>query len=53
MNASWTAASEDMYKATQEQQPGAQQSGADDAQQQQQNAGTGDNVTDVPYEEVK
>jgi len=53
LNASWTAASEDMYKATQEQQPGAQQSGADDAQQQQQNAGTGDNVTDVPYEEVK
>ena len=53
LNAAWTAASEDMYKATQEQQPGAQQSGADDAQQQQQNAGTGDNVTDVPYEEVK
>lgn len=51
LNAAWTAASEDMYKATQEQQQGAQQPGAEDAQQQ--NAGTGDNVTDVPYEEVK
>ncbi|MBI5858077.1 MAG: molecular chaperone DnaK [Sphingobacteriales bacterium] len=54
LNAAWTAASEDMYKATQEQQPGAQQPGADGAQQQQSaGAATGDNVTDVPYEEVK
>ena len=48
LNAAWTAASEDMYKATQEQpqQPGAEGAG-------QQTAGATDNVTDVPYEEVK
>jgi len=54
LNAAWTAASEDMYKATQEQQPGAN---ADAQQQASQeagaNAGNADNVTDVPYEEVK
>ncbi|MBL7730539.1 MAG: molecular chaperone DnaK [Chitinophagaceae bacterium] len=50
LNAAWTAASEDMYKATQEQggaQPGAEQPHTADA------AAGGDNVTDVPYEEVK
>jgi molecular chaperone DnaK len=51
LNAAWTAASEDMYKSTQEngqpgQQPGEQQ--AEGA-----GAGNNDNVTDVPYEEVK
>ncbi len=52
LNAAWTAASEDIYKSQAE--GGAQQPGAD-AGQQQQNAGAaaGDNVTDVPYEEVK
>ena len=52
LNAAWTAASEDMYKATQEQPQeatnahgaGEQGSGAE---------GATDNVTDVPYEEVK
>jgi len=53
LNAAWTAASEDMYKATQENAAGAQP-GADGAGQQTADAGAGgDNVTDVPYEEVK
>ena len=52
LNTAWTAASEDMYKATQGDggaQPGA---GAQQAQPEGATAGT-DNVTDVPYEEVK
>lgn len=57
LNAAWTAASEDIYKTqqqgaqTQQQQ---QQPGADAGQQQQQQGQAGgENVTDVPYEEVK
>ncbi|HXO73943.1 MAG TPA: molecular chaperone DnaK [Puia sp.] len=49
MNNAWTAASEEMYKATQQQgggQPGAE------AGRQQQNSG-GENVTDAEFEEVK
>ncbi len=48
MNAAWTAASEDMYKASQEagQQPGQ---GASD----QQAPSNGENVTDAEFEEVK
>jgi molecular chaperone DnaK len=49
MNNAWTAASEEMYKATQQQpggQPGAEAGG------QQQNSG-GENVTDAEFEEVK
>ncbi|HMU59226.1 MAG TPA: molecular chaperone DnaK [Chitinophagaceae bacterium] len=54
LNAAWTAASEDMYKATQDAgAAGAQQPGADAGQQQDAGATAGDNVTDVPYEEVK
>lgn len=53
LNTAWTAASEDMYKQTQDsaQPDGAQgQPGAD----QQQGAGaTGENVTDAEFEEVK
>jgi molecular chaperone DnaK len=48
MNTAWTAASEDMYKATQE---GGQQPGADGGQQQQ--GGGSENVTDAEFEEVK
>ena len=48
LNAAWTAASEDMYKATQ---------GAGGAEAQPEGAASGsataDDVTDVPYEEVK
>jgi molecular chaperone DnaK len=47
MNAAWTAASEEMYKATQE-------AGAPPSGDGQQNAGSGaENVTDAEFEEVK
>jgi len=48
MNAAWTAASEEMYKATQE--AGAQNPA--DGQQQNDSAGS-ENVTDAEFEEVK
>ena len=48
INAAWTAASEEMYKATQDQQ-GAE--GAD--QQPNSEEGGPDDVTDVDFEEVK
>jgi molecular chaperone DnaK len=58
MNTAWTAASEDMYKATQEgagaqggAQPGSDMGGHE---QQQQPSGNGESkVEDVPFEEVK
>jgi molecular chaperone DnaK len=52
LNAAWTAASEDIYKT---QEAAGAQPGAGDAGQQNGNAGAGkaDDVTDVPYEEVK
>ena len=50
LNAAWTAASEDMYKNTQE-QPG--QGTSEQATQGQPEGAAADNVTDVPYEEVK
>jgi molecular chaperone DnaK len=57
LNAAWTAASEDMYKASQQAgpQPGADggQSAGTGGQASDTGAGAGDNVTDVPYEEVK
>ena len=55
LNQAWTAASEEIYKATQ--QAGA--NGGDGQQQQQQqesshaNAGGAENVTDAEFEEVK
>ncbi|MEO5684366.1 MAG: molecular chaperone DnaK [Chitinophagaceae bacterium] len=55
MNTAWTAASEDMYKATQgagAEQPGADTAGAN-AGGPQSNAGAGENVTDAEFEEVK
>jgi molecular chaperone DnaK len=52
LNTAWTAASEEMYKATQEGQQ--QQPGGDNGGQQQQNAGAqAENVTDAEFEEVK
>jgi molecular chaperone DnaK len=55
LNSAWTAASEELYKATQ--QAGAEQSnGGNSDQQQQQQSQQGsesENVQDVPYEEVK
>jgi molecular chaperone DnaK len=54
MNNAWTAASEEMYKATQGQQPGGEQPGAGGNQQQGgNNGGGGENVTDAEFEEVK
>jgi len=54
LNAAWTTASEEMYKATQE--AGAQPNGQANAEQSQgENAGANpnDNVTDAEFEEVK
>ena len=54
LNAAWTAASEDMYKATQEQQAGAQQPDADAGNNANANdANNESKVEDVPFEEVK
>jgi len=61
LNAAWTAASQDIYNTQQSaaggQQPGGQQPGGDGHGQQGaggQTAGAGaEDVTDVPYEEVK
>ncbi|HVI44302.1 MAG TPA: molecular chaperone DnaK [Chitinophaga sp.] len=51
LEAAWTAASEELYKATQGQPDGGAQQ-ADAGQQGQANAG-GDGVTDAEFEEVK
>jgi molecular chaperone DnaK len=53
MNNAWTAASEEMYKATQPGagQPGGQANGGGGGQQA--SAGGGENVTDAEFEEVK
>ena len=51
MNAAWTAASEEMYKATQDGAPGADQPHADAGQEQGGNQES--KVEDVPFEEVK
>ena len=52
LNNAWTAASEDIYKTGA--QDGNAQPSADGGQQQQHaNAGSADDVTDVPFEEVK
>ena len=54
LNNAWTAASQDIYNAQQQQGPGAQQPGADaGAGQQQSGNGNAENVQDVPFEEVK
>ncbi|MFZ1529870.1 MAG: molecular chaperone DnaK [Ferruginibacter sp.] len=53
MNTAWTAASEDMYKATQGgAQPGPD-AGAEAGPQPSSNGNTGENVTDAEFEEVK
>ncbi len=54
LNAAWTAASEEMYKATQEgaAQPGADANGANPGAQPTEGAGA-ENVTDAEFEEVK
>src|SRR5580704_10602860 len=55
VNNAWTAASEELYKATQQaggQQAGGQQPGGANGGQQA-SAGGGENVTDAEFEEVK
>lgn len=49
LNAAWTAASEEMYKATQQGEPGAENAG----QQTTSESNNGENVTDAEFEEVK
>jgi molecular chaperone DnaK len=51
LNAAWTAASEDIYKSGGAQ--GAEQQPGPDGGGQTSGAAASDNVTDVPYEEVK
>jgi molecular chaperone DnaK len=53
MNNAWTAASEEMYKATQGEQAGGQQPGGGQQGGGNNNGGGGENVTDAEYEEVK
>lgn len=50
MNTAWTAASEELYKATQGAQPGAEGAAADSAAQ---GNAKSDNVEDAQFEEVK
>jgi molecular chaperone DnaK len=52
MNNAWTAASEEMYKASASQQPGGQPGGGAPNGGQQASTG-GENVTDAEFEEVK
>jgi molecular chaperone DnaK len=51
LNNAWTAASEELYKATQE--AGGPQASGDGGQQQQQQGSSSENVTDAEFEEVK
>jgi len=51
LNNAWTAASEELYKASQ--QAGGQQQPEADGGQQQNAGGSSENVTDAEYEEVK
>jgi molecular chaperone DnaK len=54
MNAAWTAASEDMYKATQSEGAGGDGAGANGQPgAEQQGSGSESKVEDVPFEEVK
>jgi molecular chaperone DnaK len=56
LNNAWTAASEELYKATQEQnaqQGGNTGNGGDQQQQQGQSNQSSENVTDAEFEEVK
>ncbi len=56
MNTAWTAASEEMYKATQGTEPNGNaqgQPGDGQPQEETADAGANDNVTDAEFEEVK
>ena len=51
MNTAWTAASEELYKASQ--QAGGEQPGGDQGGQGHTAGAGGENVTDAEFEEVK
>src|SRR5436190_3708794 len=53
LNNAWTAASEEIYKNTQQAGAGAQQEQPGNGAEQQQQGTGNENVQDVPYEEVK
>lgn len=53
LNTAWTAASQDMYNATQQQAGGEQAAGPEQPGSNAGGSKADDNVTDVPYEEVK
>jgi len=53
MNDAWSAASQDMYKAQQEQQNNAGGAQNNSGAQNNDQKGNGENVTDVDFEEVK
>jgi molecular chaperone DnaK len=53
LNNAWTAASEEIYKASQQAGPGPQQQQPENGAGQQQQGTGNENVQDVPYEEVK
>lgn len=53
LNSAWTAASEEIYKASQQAGAGPQQQPGDGTGQQQGTGAGNENVQDVPYEEVK
>jgi molecular chaperone DnaK len=53
MNTAWTAASEDMYKATQEQGAQGEQPGGEQPQGNNGGGSQGETVTDAEFEEVK
>ena len=53
INAAWTAASEEMYKATQGQADPNAQANANASSGKTDDSSVGDDVTDVDFEEVK
>lgn len=53
LNAAWSAASEDMYKAQQQGAQGTNNGPENNGGQGQNNGGSAENVTDVDFEEVK
>ena len=53
LNTAWTAASQDIYNATQQQAGGEQAAGPEQPGSNAGGSKADDNVTDVPYEEVK
>jgi molecular chaperone DnaK len=53
LNTAWSAASEDMYKAQQQQQQNGNADASQNAGDQSKQNGNAENVTDVDFEEVK